>query len=80
MPKWDANLFLQTDAFEVNNFVGRIMFDLLNYGQDARDVAFSSFDADSCIALQCNQCRYDVLFLCDSDERIDLKDYRAFYT
>lgn len=79
MPKWDANLFLQTDAFEVNMFVDRVLEVVMSYAQEERHIAFSSFDPDVCVALACKQSRYDVLFLCDSSEEHDLKDYRSFY-
>ncbi|RNF07352.1 phosphoric diester hydrolase [Trypanosoma rangeli] len=91
-PIGDRNLFLQTDAFEVNAFVDdilRVVFAFADQRQlvrdergDAterpRDVIFSSFEPDVCLALKMKQSRFDVVFLCDTQLSEDFKDYRCF--
>lgn len=79
-PRSDHHLFLQTHHFEVNDFVDAILavvFDHVSKHPD-RNIVFSSFEPDVCIALMLKQCRFHVLFLCDTEERVDLKDYRSF--
>ncbi|CAD2214401.1 Glycerophosphoryl diester phosphodiesterase family, putative [Angomonas deanei] len=78
-PKWDASLFLQTDAFEINGFVDSVLDVVFAFAPENREIAFSSFEPDVCIALALKQSRYDVLFLSDTEEQSDLKDYRSFY-
>ncbi|KAH8607971.1 putative Glycerophosphoryl diester phosphodiesterase family [Trypanosoma vivax] len=91
-PIADANLFLQTDVFEVNAFVDDILRVVFEYGdqrhivedangqkrEQGRDVIFSSFEPDICLALKMKQSRYHVVFLCDTGPHNDCKDYRCF--
>ncbi|EKF26251.1 hypothetical protein MOQ_010067 [Trypanosoma cruzi marinkellei] len=91
-PIGDKNLFLQIDAFEVNAFVDDILRVVFAYAdqrqsvQDERgcvterprDVIFSSFEPDVCLALKMKQSRFDVVFLCDTEMSEDFKDYRCF--
>ncbi|KAG5465566.1 hypothetical protein CUR178_00271 [Leishmania enriettii] len=78
-PLIDSNLFLQSDAFEVNGFVDAILRVVFEFADDGRDIIFSSFDPNVCLALSLKQSRYDVFFLSDTKEMRDLKDYRSFY-
>lgn len=78
-PRYDANLFLQSDAFEVNGFVDAILRVVFEMAGEERDITFSSFDPNLCLALAWKQSRYPVLFLSDTQELRDLKDYRSFY-
>jgi glycerophosphoryl diester phosphodiesterase len=78
-PRWDSNLFLQSDAFEVNGFVDAILRLVFEFAEDGREITFSSFDPNICLALSLKQSRYDVFFLSDTKELRDLKDYRSFY-
>lgn len=78
MPHWDMHMYLQSDRFEVNYFVDRILKTVFACA-GRRRIAFSSFDPDVCLALTLKQSRYEVLFLSDTAEREDLKDYRSFY-
>ncbi|PWU92917.1 hypothetical protein C4B63_34g320 [Trypanosoma cruzi] len=91
-PIGDKNLFFQIDAFEVNAFVDDILRVVFAYAdqrqsvQDERgcvtdrprDVIFSSFEPDICLALKMKQSRFDVVFLCDTEMSEDFKDYRCF--
>ncbi|KAG5490138.1 hypothetical protein JKF63_00257 [Porcisia hertigi] len=77
-PDWDSNLFLQSDAFEVNTFVDAILNVVFQFGGE-REIIFSSFDPNVCLVLSLKQSRYAVLFLSDTKELRDLKDYRSFY-
>ncbi|GET93335.1 related to multifunctional cyclin-dependent kinase pho85-like protein [Leishmania tarentolae] len=78
-PLIDSNLFLQSDAFEVNGFVDAILRVVFEFSGNGRKITFSSFDPNVCLALALKQSRYDVLFLSDTKEMRDLKDYRSFY-
>lgn len=78
-PRSDSNLFLQSDAFEVNGFVDAILRVIADFAGDGRSITFSSFDPNICLALALKQSRYDVFFLSDTLELRDLKDYRSFY-
>ncbi|KAG5464090.1 hypothetical protein LSCM1_00270 [Leishmania martiniquensis] len=78
-PLIDSNLFLQSDAFEVNGFVDAILRVVFEFADGGRDIIFSSFDPNVCLALSLKQSRYDVFFLSDTKEMRDLKDYRSFY-
>ncbi|AYU83621.1 related to multifunctional cyclin-dependent kinase pho85-like protein [Leishmania donovani] len=78
-PLIDSNLFLQSDAFEVNGFVDAILRVVFEFADNGRKITFSSFDPNVCLALALKQSRYDVLFLSDTKEMRDLKDYRSFY-
>ncbi|KPI87000.1 hypothetical protein ABL78_3911 [Leptomonas seymouri] len=78
-PRWDSNLFLQSDAFEVNGFVDAILRIVFEFAGDGREITFSSFDPNICLALALKQSRYDVFFLSDTKELRDLKDYRSFH-
>ncbi|XQJ31722.1 hypothetical protein NXY56_007847 [Leishmania guyanensis] len=78
-PLVDSNLFLQSDAFEVNGFVDEILRVVFEFSDDGRNIVFSSFDPNVCLALALKQSRYDVFFLSDTREMRDLKDYRSFY-
>lgn len=78
-PRWDSNLFLQSDAFEVNGFVDAILRLVFEFAKSGREITFSSFDPNICMALALKQSRYDVFFLSDTKELRDLKDYRSFY-
>ncbi|RHW74022.1 Glycerophosphoryl diester phosphodiesterase family [Trypanosoma brucei equiperdum] len=91
-PIADANLFLQTDSFEVNAFVDDILQVVFAFAdqqhsvddglggktQRFRDVIFSSFEPDVCLALRLKQSRYHVVYLCDTELGDDFKDYRSF--
>nr|CCC89451.1 conserved hypothetical protein [Trypanosoma congolense IL3000] len=91
-PIADANLFLQTDSFEVNAFVDDILQVVFAYADQRhtvddgkghqverfRDVIFSSFEPDVCMALELKQSRYHVVYLCDTELHDDFKDYRCF--
>ncbi|CUG86708.1 Hypothetical protein, putative [Bodo saltans] len=78
-PKADHHLYLQTHHFEVNDFVDAILTVVFDHVQrfPTRELVFSSFDPDVCIALMLKQCRFHVLFLSDTEEHVDLKDYRS---
>lgn len=78
-PIWDENMFMQKDVFEINRFVDAILNVVFEYAEDNRTIAFSSFEPDVCVALATKQSRYNVLFLSDTSEREDLKDYRTYY-
>lgn len=78
-PIWDENLFLQKDVFEINRFVDSILEVVFSCVEDERYIAFSSFEPDVCVALAAKQSRFEVLFLSDTAESEDLKDYRAYY-
>lgn len=78
-PIWDENMFMQKDVFEINRFVDAILNVVLEYAEDNRTIAFSSFEPEVCVALITKQSRYNVLFLSDTSEREDLKDYRTYY-
>lgn len=75
-PKGDAMLYLQTQHFEINKFVDRILAIVFRYIHQGRKIVFSCFDPDVCIALMQKQSVYDVLFLCDGEDA-DYKDYRC---
>lgn len=81
-PVADAALYLQTDHFEVNEFVTAILDVVFEYcapsRQPNRDVMFCSFEPDVCVALVLKQSRFHVVFLSDTEELWDLKDYRSF--
>ncbi|KEG10023.1 hypothetical protein DQ04_04291030 [Trypanosoma grayi] len=91
-PIGDSNLYQQTNAFEINDFVDdilRVVFDYADQRQvvvgkgdkgveQPRDVIFSSFEPDVCLALKLKQSRFDVVFLCDTEPSNDFKDYRCF--
>jgi glycerophosphoryl diester phosphodiesterase len=78
-PKADHHLYLQTHHFEVNDFVDAILTVVFDHVQQfpKRELVFSSFEPDVCIALMLKQCRFHVLFLSDTEEHVDLKDYRS---
>ncbi|KPA81212.1 multifunctional cyclin-dependent kinase pho85-like protein [Leptomonas pyrrhocoris] len=78
-PRWDSNLFLQSDAFEVNGFVDAILRLVFEFADSGREITFNSFDPNICLALALKQSRFDVFFLSDTEELRDLKDYRSFY-
>jgi glycerophosphoryl diester phosphodiesterase len=78
-PKNDSGLYLQTDHFDVNDYVDAILDVVFSYvaSQPRRVIVFSSFDPDVCIALQLKQCRFHTIFLSDTEERLDQKDCRC---
>lgn len=79
-PIADSHLYLQTDHFEVNEFVNAILDVVFYYSekQPEREIVFCSFEPDVCVALMLKQTRFHVLFLSDTEEHVDLKDYRSF--
>ena len=80
-PKYDRNLFLQRDHFELNSYVDTILEAVLTEleEQPEREIVFCSFEPDVCIALMMKQARFHVLFLADGEESEDYRDYRCFY-